>query len=685
MNRYLARYTIAQKLLASSLAFLLPLGLLLWYAVSGYNSAIDLARKERIGAGMLPALRTLGELLPLHQRCQYLALRGLAGNEGMERAAKGIDQAFAALTARNAAVNREAASKAAADWQALRSEGSNLAPDDSYMRHQALRTVVQNLFRELADASGLVLDSEIGSYYLVDVAVLSLPQMQNDLSDVLISIDRDLVHGSHSQTDLASYTAYSTRPDWADPGRLRDKAATSLRHNKEEHGADTSLQKRLPPLVSAYGSAADAFVDGMATVKPSDVPSAAALLNKGEALAAAGSALGKAAAEELVVLLDARISSLWWRRLGCILLSLLAAGFASAMVWVVARNVSVPLQRVAETAGHIATGRLDEAERGLTEAEMERLLGSAHMPEWTQDETWRLVGSFRTMIKGLKDLLQQVQLSGVQVKGSATQMSASVAQLEATVTEQAASTTEIAATSREIHATVTERARTMETVTRMAAEAAALADSGVALLDGINRTVEYLVDGTSDVAQILNTIREDSTRISKVIQTITRIANRTNLLSLNAAIEAERAGAQAAGFSVVAVEIRRLADQTAVAALDIEESILQMQGEVANGVSGVDEFASRARASSSDIARITEDLGRLIECTRTLGPHFEAVNEGMQAQSEGSGQINTAIQKLNEVAVQTRGALAGLRDSAEVLRGAVGGLQAGVSRFSAEG
>ena len=60
MNRYLARYTLAQKLLASSLAFLLPLGLLLWYAVSGYNTALDAARRERVGAGALEPLR-MGE------------------------------------------------------------------------------------------------------------------------------------------------------------------------------------------------------------------------------------------------------------------------------------------------------------------------------------------------------------------------------------------------------------------------------------------------------------------------------------------------------------------------------------------------------------------------------------------------------------------------------------------------
>ncbi len=368
----------------------------------------------------------------------------------------------------------------------------------------------------------------------------------------------------------------------------------------------------------------------------------------------------------------------------CVLLSVVAVFVAGSLLWVVARNLSRPLGRIAETTGQISAGKLDEAEQSLSDAEIERLMGTATKPVAARDEMWRLVEGNRTMIRDLKALLQQVRMSGMQVNGSTTQMAAAVAQIEATVSEQAASTNEIAATSKEILATVTDLARTMETVTGMASEAAQLADSGVTQIEGINRTVDYLVRGAGDVTGTLTAIRESSVRISKVIEAITRVANRTNMISLNAAIEAEKAGAHAAGFSIVAIEVRRLADQTAVAALDIEGLILEMQKTVENGVTGIEEFAERARAGSKDIAGITENLGRLMDCTRKLGPHFEIVNGGMQMQLQSAGQITTAMQKLSEAAVQTRGALKGLRESAHGLRGAVGGLQTGVARFAAE-
>ena len=289
------------------------------------------------------------------------------------------------------------------------------------------------------------------------------------------------------------------------------------------------------------------------------------------------------------------------------------------------------------------------------------------------------------MTHRLASLLFEVRNSGLQVSGSANQTAAAVRELEATVAEQASSTSSVAATSNQIFATVKDLAQTMGTVTEMAAEVTGLANSGVDSLGGINGAMDELQASTTHVAQILRTIREQSARITGVIGAITKIANRTNLLSLNAAIQAEKAGERAAGFSVVAVEIRRLADQTAVAALDIEESIQQMQGSVEAGVAGVEQYAGQARASTETIGKLTADLGRLLEYTQKLGPYFGEVNTGMQVQAEGAGHITAAMQELDEAARQTRDSLAGFRQVTESMREAVVGLDREVARFSKAG
>ena len=103
-----------------------------------------------------------------------------------------------------------------------------------------------------------------------------------------------------------------------------------------------------------------------------------------------------------------------------------------------------------------------------------------------------------------------------------------------------------------------------------------------------------------------------------MVTTITKVADQTNLLSINAAIEAEKAGEYGRGFLVVAREIRRLADQTAVATLDIENMVRQMQDAVSAGVMQMDKFADEVRSGVGQVGEINGQMGQIIE--RGAGP-----------------------------------------------------------------
>ena len=108
-------------------------------------------------------------------------------------------------------------------------------------------------------------------------------------------------------------------------------------------------------------------------------------------------------------------------------------------------------------------------------------------------------------------------------------------------------------------------------------------------------------------------IRERAEDINVVITTITKVADQTNLLSINAAIEAEKAGEYGHGFLVVAREIRRLADQTAVATLDIERLVEQMQQAVAAGVMQMDRFSAEVKTGVQKVSGISEQFSTVID------------------------------------------------------------------------
>jgi len=167
-----------------------------------------------------------------------------------------------------------------------------------------------------------------------------------------------------------------------------------------------------------------------------------------------------------------------------------------------------------------------------------------------------------------------------------------------------------------------------------------------------------------------------------VVTTITKVADQTNLLSINAAIEAEKAGEYGLGFLVVAREIRRLADQTAVATLDIERMVKEMQYSVSAGVMEMDKFSEQVRQVVSEVQHIGEQLGQIIGSVQGLDQRFDQVTEGMRVQSQGAEQIREAMHRLSDGANQTSVSLREFNKATDHLREAVGGLKEEVSRFT---
>lgn len=177
-------------------------------------------------------------------------------------------------------------------------------------------------------------------------------------------------------------------------------------------------------------------------------------------------------------------------------------------------------------------------------------------------------------------------------------------------------------------------------------------------------------------------LSEKASNIGMVVTTISKVADQTNLLSLNAAIEAEKAGEHGRGFAVVAREIRRLADQTAIATFDIEQIVKEMQSAVSAGVMGIDKFADEVRRGREAIDEVTTQLTDIIVQVQTLPPSFESVNEGVQSQSIGASQISEALAQLSVASQQTADSLRQSNMAIEQLNDASRGLQSGVARFA---
>lgn len=296
----------------------------------------------------------------------------------------------------------------------------------------------------------------------------------------------------------------------------------------------------------------------------------------------------------------------------------------------------------------------------------------------SDDEVGQLGHGINAMIGKIQQLVGKVRESSIQLLSTASQIAATARQQESTVQEFNSSTTEIAAAVREISATSKELSGTMTEVNERANHASNLATTGQSRLGGMEDMMHELVESTASISSKLAIIREKADNINMVVTTITKVADQTNLLSINAAIEAEKAGEYGRGFLVVAREIRRLADQTAVATLDIENIVRHMHDAVSAGVMQMDKFSEQVRAGVGRVAEINAQTGEIIDEVRGLSDRFQLVNEGMRNQTIGAGQINEAMVKMSDGARRTATSLeefnratAHLRNSVELLNGEI--------------
>jgi methyl-accepting chemotaxis protein WspA len=372
--------------------------------------------------------------------------------------------------------------------------------------------------------------------------------------------------------------------------------------------------------------------------------------------------------EQWTVMLQARQSDILDRVRGPLIMAATAAaaglaGVLGLLAWL-ATSLTRRISRAVETAQRVAQGDL-----------------TGTIDVRGGDETGQLLRNLAAMTTNLKGIVSQVKRSSIELNASSRQLATAGRQQESAIASLGASTSEAAVASRQITATGKQLLGTMGEVANLAVETADLADAGRGDLVEVGETMAHLESSTTEFASRLAAIRQRAEDINMVITTITKVADQTNLLSINAAIEAEKAGEYGQGFIVVAREIRRLADQTAVATLDIERLIEQMQQAVNTGVVEMERFAAEVQAGVGRVAGISGQFAQVIDKVHGLSGRFEVVKEGMQTQAAGAEQITEALVTLTDGSRTAAAALSEFKSAAHHMEHAVDGLTETVSRF----
>ncbi|WP_404944169.1 MULTISPECIES: methyl-accepting chemotaxis protein [Pseudomonas] len=351
--------------------------------------------------------------------------------------------------------------------------------------------------------------------------------------------------------------------------------------------------------------------------------------------------------------------------------TMIAAATALALVlsilaaWVITRQITTPLQETLEVVERVASGDL-----------------SRNLKVDRKDELGKLQATIQRMTVSLRELVGGIRDGVTQIASAAEELSAVTEQTSAGVNSQKVETDQVATAMHEMTATVQEVARNAEEASEAAVAADRQARDGERVVNEAIAQIERLASAVGNSSEAMGALKQESDKIGSVLDVIKSVAEQTNLLALNAAIEAARAGEAGRGFAVVADEVRSLAQRTQKSTEEIEALIAGLQSGTQQATTVMD---SSRELSTSSVELTRRAGGSLESITKTVSA-IQAMNQQIAAaaeeQSATAEEINRSIINVRDVSEQTSAASEETAASSVELARLGNHLQVLVSRFT---
>lgn len=321
---------------------------------------------------------------------------------------------------------------------------------------------------------------------------------------------------------------------------------------------------------------------------------------------------------------------------GCTLLALVIGVIAA---WVITRQIVVPLQRSLSLVEHIAAGDLTHDTKTSR-----------------RDELGQLHKSLQKMTEGLRELIGGIRDGVTQIASAAEELSAVTEQTSAGVNNQKVETDQVATAMNEMASTVQEVARNAEEACEATGAADQQAHEGDKVVAQAIEQIEKLAVEVARSTESMEHLKRESDKIGSVLDVIKSVAQQTNLLALNAAIEAARAGEAGRGFAVVADEVRSLAQRTQQSTEEIEELIVGLHNSTQQMSRSMDSSRTLTDSSVELTQRAGQSLGHITRTVSAIQGMNQQIAAAAEQQSIVAEEINRSVQNVRDVSDQTAAA-----------------------------
>ena len=623
---------------------------------------IETARQELAGLQMLKPMNRMVQVMQQHRG---LSSGVLNGNEAMKdkRAAKEKEVA-AALAAADEALSpalREAPAwkSVRQEWSAIQAQGLGWPAPENLKRHSAMIDRVLVFMVDVADETQLTLDPVMDTYYFMDTLVSKLPgmleplgitrargtglltrkeitpQQRNELSFLLAQMEVML---RAQNSNLDKVVRFAPELDAALTGPAREFAAGAGRIFALVRDDILSEKFATPP--QDYFAMTTEIIDlGYRMMFDVLIPQFEQQLQKREA----------AAQRELT--LDLVLS------VGVVLLVLyLGIGFYYSVM---------------DSVDHFSRGARRLAEGDLT----------VRFPAHGVDELHAAGGDFDAMAESFRKLLGTVKTDVDQLQAAAEQLATSSQQISRSTATQSDSASSMAASVEQMTVGVDHITKNAQDAQEYSSQSDRVAAEGARLVDEVVAEIRGIADTVNQSAAAVEALGKQSDHISVIVGTIKEIADQTNLLALNAAIEAARAGEAGRGFAVVADEVRKLAERTTKSTQEIAEMIGAIQSGTANAVTSMKQGVERVATGVEGAQRAGSTIGQVQEHSRQVLDAISEITVALREQASASTDIAQNVERIAQMAEENNAAAGTNAGTAERLRQLSGVLGDAVARF----